>query len=77
MSILKAEQDVFRIGKVTRRDHKKKVALVNWDATNDEFNTWVPFRRCWTRLAERAGRIFRSGSFSSDRRRVKISTRGR
>ena len=35
------------------------------------------FRRCWTRLAERAGRIFRSGSFSSDRRRANISARGR
>ena len=34
-------------------------------------------RRCWTRLAERAGRIFRTGSFSSDRRRANISARGR
>ena len=34
-------------------------------------------RRCWTRLAERAGRIFRSGSFSSERRRANISARGR
>ena len=34
-------------------------------------------RRCWTRLAERAGRNFRTGSFSSDRRRANISARGR
>ena len=39
--------------------------------------TQLAFRRCWTRLAERAGRIFRSGSFSSDRRRANISARGR
>ena len=29
-------------------------------------------RRCWTRLAKRAGRYFRSSSFSSDRRRTNI-----
>ena len=29
-------------------------------------------RRCWTRLAKRAGRNFRSSSFSSDRRRTNI-----
>ena len=30
-------------------------------------------RRCWTRLAKRAGRNFRSSSFSSDRQRTNIS----
>ena len=30
-------------------------------------------RRCWTRLAKRAGRNFRSSSFSSDHRRTNIS----
>ena len=34
-------------------------------------------RRCWTRLAKRAGRNFRSGLFSSDRRMANISARGR
>ena len=41
---------------------------------------WTPpypayqnFRRCWTRLAKRAGRNFRASSFSSDRRRTNIS----
>ena len=29
-------------------------------------------RRCWTRLAKRAGKNFRSSSFSSDRRRTNI-----
>ena len=39
---------------------------------------WLFFLwRCWTRLAERAGRIFRTGSFSSDRRRANISASGR
>ena len=38
---------------------------------------WAEPRRCWTRLAERAGRIFRTGSFSSDRRKANISARGR
>ncbi len=32
----------------------------------------VSYRRCWTRLAKRAGRNFRSSSFSSDRRRTNI-----
>ena len=34
-------------------------------------------RRCWTRLAKRAGRNFRSSSFSSDRRRANIYSRWR
>ena len=55
--------------------------LLNWLWRVRIIETFVFFhrasRRCWTRLAKRAGRNFRSGSFSSDRRRANISARGR
>ena len=42
--LLKAEQQVFRIDKVIRRDYKKKQALVKWKGYSDEFNSWIPFK---------------------------------
>jgi len=42
--LLKAKQDVFRIDKVVRRDHKKKQALLSWKGYSDEFNTWISFK---------------------------------
>ena len=42
--LLKAEQKVFRIDKVIRRDYKKKQALVKWKGYSDEFNSWIPFK---------------------------------
>ena len=42
--LLKEKQDVFRIDKVIRRDHKKKQALVKWKGYSDDFNSWMPFR---------------------------------
>ena len=42
--LLKAKQDVFRIDKVIRRDHKKKQALINWKGYSDEFNSWIPMK---------------------------------
>ena len=42
--LLKAEQQVFRIDKVIRRDYKKKQALVKWKGYSDEFNSWVPMK---------------------------------
>ena len=42
--LLKAEQDVFRIEKVIKRDYKKKQALVKWRGYNDSFNSWIPFK---------------------------------
>ena len=42
--LLKAEQEVFRIDKVIRRDHKKKQALVSWRGYSDDFNTWIPLK---------------------------------
>ena len=41
--LLKAEQDVFRIDKVIRRDNTRKRALVKWKGYGDDFNSWVPF----------------------------------
>ena len=40
----KAEQEVFRIDKVIRRDYKKKQALVKWKGYSDDFNSWIPMR---------------------------------
>ena len=40
--LLKAEQYVFRIDKVIKRDYKKKQALVKWKGYNDDFNSWIP-----------------------------------
>ena len=40
----KAKQDVFRIDKVIRKDHKKKQALVKWKGYNDDFNSWISFK---------------------------------
>ena len=40
--LLKAEQRVFRIDKVIRRDYKKKQALVKWKGHSDDFNSWIP-----------------------------------
>ena len=37
------EQEIFRIEKIKRRDHKKKQALVKWKGYPDKFNSWVPF----------------------------------
>ena len=42
--LLKAEQEVFRIDKVIRRDYKKKQALVSWKGYSDDFNTWIPLK---------------------------------
>ena len=42
--LLKAKQEVFRIDKVIRRDHKKKQALVSWRGYSDDFNTWIPLK---------------------------------
>ena len=42
-----------------------------------KLHTQPSHRRCWTRLAKRAGRNFRSSSFSSDRRRANIYSRWR
>ena len=40
----KAKQQTFRIGKVIRRDNKKKKALVKWKGYSDKFNSWVSFK---------------------------------
>ena len=40
----KAQQEVFRIDKVIRRDYKKKQALVKGKGYNDDFNSWIPFK---------------------------------
>ena len=42
--LLKAEQDVFRIEKVIKRDYKKKQALVKWRGYPDKFNSGIPFK---------------------------------
>ena len=42
--LLKAKQEVFRIDKVIRRDHKKKQALVSWRGYSDDFNSWIPMK---------------------------------
>ena len=42
--LLKAEQDVFRIEKVIKRDYKTKRALVKWRGYPDKFNSWLPFK---------------------------------
>ena len=42
--LLKAEQKVFRIDKVIRRDYKKKMALVKWKGYSDDFNSWIPMK---------------------------------
>jgi len=42
--LLKAEQDVFRIEKVIKRDYKKKQGLVKWRGYNDSFNSWILFK---------------------------------
>ena len=40
--LLPEKQDVFRIEKVSRRDYKKKQALVKWLGYSDDFNSWIP-----------------------------------
>ena len=42
--LLKAKQEVFRIDKVIRRDHKKKQALIKWRGYSDDFNSWIPLK---------------------------------
>ena len=42
--LLKAEQDVFRVEKIIRKDHKKKQALIRWKGYSNDFNSWVPFK---------------------------------
>ena len=42
--LLKAEQDVFRIEKIIRKDNKKKQALVKWKGYSNDFNSWIPFK---------------------------------
>ena len=42
--LLKAQQEVFRIDKVIRRDYKKKQALVKRKGYDDDFNTWIPIK---------------------------------
>ena len=36
-----AEQEIFRIEKVLRRDNKKKLALVRSSGYSEKFNSWV------------------------------------
>ena len=42
--LLKAEQDVFRIDKVIKRDYKEKQALVKWKGYDNDFNSWIPLK---------------------------------
>ena len=42
--LFKAQQEVFRIDKVIRRDYKKKQALVKRKGYDDDFNTWIPIK---------------------------------
>ena len=42
--LLKANQEIFRIDKVIRRDYKKNQALVKWKGYNDTFNSWIPIK---------------------------------
>ena len=42
--LLKAEQDVFRIDKVIKRDYKNKKALIKWKGYSDDFNSWIPIK---------------------------------
>ena len=42
--LLKAEQEIFRIDKVIRREYKKKQTLVKWKGYNDDFNSWIPIK---------------------------------
>ncbi|XP_068756293.1 uncharacterized protein [Montipora capricornis] len=42
--LFKARQDVFCIDKVSRRDYKKKQALVKWKGYSDDFNSWISFK---------------------------------
>ena len=42
--LLNAEQDVFRIDKVIKRDYKKKKALVKWKGYSNDFNSWIPLK---------------------------------
>ena len=42
--LLKAEQDVFRIDKVIKRDYKKKKALVKWKGCSNDFNSWLSLK---------------------------------
>ena len=42
--LLKAEQDVFRIDKVVKRDYKKKKALIKWKGYSADFNSWIPIK---------------------------------
>ena len=47
--LLKSEQDVFRIDKIIRKDHKKKQALVKWKGYSDDFqqfDTIQGFKEC-------------------------------
>jgi len=37
----KANQDIFRIEKIIRKDHKKKQALVKWKGYTDDLNSWI------------------------------------
>ena len=38
----KSKQEIFRIEKIKRHDHKKKQALVKWKGYPDKFNSWLP-----------------------------------
>ena len=42
--LFKAQQEVFRIDKVIRRDYKKEQALVKRKGYDDDFNTWIPIK---------------------------------
>ena len=42
--LLRAQQEIFQIDRVIRRDYKKRQALVKWKGYSDEFNSWVLFR---------------------------------
>jgi len=42
--LLKAKQDIFRIEKIIRKDHKRKQALVKLKGYSDDFNSWVPLK---------------------------------
>ena len=38
-----AEQEAFRIEKGSKRDYKKKLALVHWSGDPNKFNSWIKF----------------------------------
>jgi len=41
---LKPTQDVFRIEKIIRKDHRKKQGSVKWKGYSDDFDSWVSLK---------------------------------